>query len=91
MKLLISVVALLGVLSAAAAALAAGGRPITEKVLGGFEHLAASNSCETPPSFMDHVHRFARGRREVWSQRVLSGGPWPERIGPVWNSAFICR
>ena len=22
---------------------------------------------------------------------VLSGGPWGERIGPVWNSAFICR
>ena len=35
--------------------------------------------------------RLARGRREIWPQLVLSGGPWGERIGPVWNSAFICR
>jgi len=27
----------------------------------------------------------------IWPQLVLSGGPWGERIGPVWNSAFICR
>ena len=25
------------------------------------------------------------------AQLVLSGGPWGERIGLVWNSAFICR
>jgi hypothetical protein len=29
--------------------------------------------------------------REIWPQRVLSGGPWGEKIGPVWNLAFICR
>jgi hypothetical protein len=30
-------------------------------------------------------------RREIWPRLVLSGGLWSERIGSVWNSAFICR
>ena len=35
--------------------------------------------------------RFARGRREIRPQLALSGGPWGERIGPGWNSVFICH
>ena len=90
MKRLLIVVALPGVLGAATAALTAGGRPITETLLGGFEHLPASNSCATPQSSIGSRSRFARGRREM-SQGVLSGGAWRERISPGWNSACICR
>lgn len=32
-----------------------------------------------------------REYREIWPLLVLSGGPWGERIGPVWSSAFIYR
>jgi len=48
---------------------------------------ALAQACEGFPG----LSRFARGRREIWPQLVLSGVPGGERIGPVWNSAFICR
>ena len=43
----------------------------------------------TPASWT--LSRFARGGREIWPRVVLSGGLRGERIGPVWNLAFICR
>ena len=78
MKRLIIVVALLGVLSAAATALAAGGRPITEKVLGAarisqhYMAAPATSHAATPQPAQPHA-------RPVSSRYEPKGKPPPFR------------
>ena len=91
MKRVIIVVAVLGVLSAAAAALAAGGRPITEKVLRAVEHLAASNSCETSPSLMGRFPALPVGGGRYGRSVPCRVGRGVRGSVPVWTLAFICR